>query len=220
MYWDSDSGIYLEGGFTIIQNNLEADYLKRLAEAADSGSSDLIGEKDDDNKKAAVDELTNHDVKEFTGHIKRRTFFNRSDFDPAIEWLASKNCMLNLLTGEAATFNPSFLATIQIPVYYSETATCPAIMKFLHEVISPEDVEIVLDVIAYCLWRAFPFQHWILFNAQGDNGKGTLLRLIRRFLGGENISAVSLQTLASDANKFAVSPALWEVGQHRCRPIF
>ena len=223
MYWDSDRGIYLEGGFTIIQSNLEADYLGRLAEAADSGSSDLIdaGENDDDknedeDNKTAVDELTNHDVKEFTGHIKRRTFFNRSDFDPDIEWLASKNCMLNLVTGETATFSPTFLATIQIPVSYSETAICPAIMKFLHEVISPEDVEIVLDVIAYCLWRAFPFQHWILFNAQGGNGKGTLLGLIRRFLGSENVSSVSLQTLASfsESAKFAISHLYGKLSQH------
>ena len=33
LYWDFDRGIYLEGGFTIIQSNLEADYLSRLAEA-------------------------------------------------------------------------------------------------------------------------------------------------------------------------------------------
>jgi P4 family phage/plasmid primase-like protien len=114
--------------------------------------------------------------------------------------------MLNLLTGEVQAFSPSFLATIQVPVYYSEEAACPQIMKFLNEVMGPDDVEIILDVIAYCLWRAFPFQHWVLFNAKGGNGKGTLLSLIRKFLGGENDSAVSLQTLAYDTNaKFAIS---------------
>ena len=36
LYWNLDRGIYLEGGFTIIQSNLEADYLKRLAEVAEA----------------------------------------------------------------------------------------------------------------------------------------------------------------------------------------
>ena len=28
---------------------------------------------------------------------------------------------------------------------------CPAIIRFMHEVMAPEDVETVLDFIAYCL---------------------------------------------------------------------
>jgi P4 family phage/plasmid primase-like protien len=200
-YWDRARGIYLDGGAMIIQKRLEDDYLARLAAFEPAFSN----EDNEDENKTVVDVLTNSDVKEFIGHIKRRTFFKRSEFDPDVEWLAFKNCMLNLLTGEVQAFSPDFLATIQVPVHYSEKAACPHIMKFLNEVVAPDDVEIILDVIAYCLWRAFPFQHWILFNARGGNGKGTLLSLIRKFLGGENVSAVSLQTLANDTNKFATS---------------
>lgn len=208
LYWDSDRGIYVESGPAIIQGNLEADYLSRLATAnAADGTPDLSPDNLEAKEKTNVKELTNHDVKEFTGHVRRRTFFNRSNFDPSIEWLATRDCMINLLTGQTAAFSPDFLATVQIPVYYRKDAKCPEIMKFLNEVVSPEDVETILDIIAYCLWRAMPFQHWVLFNAKGGNGKGTLLRLIRRFLGSQNVSSVSLQTLTSpsESAKFALS---------------
>lgn len=72
------------------------------------------------------------------------------------------------------------MATIRIPVtYFSDStmndfyewiedpfaaAACPAILKFMHEVMAHEDVETVLDFIAYCLWRDFPFHKYLLFR--------------------------------------------------------
>jgi putative DNA primase/helicase len=65
----------------------------------------------------------------------------------------------------------------------------------MHEVMAPADVEIVLDFIAYCLWRGYPFHNYLLLNGTGRNGKGTMLRIIRRFLGNQNVSGESLHGL-------------------------
>jgi phage/plasmid-associated DNA primase len=56
-------------------------------------------------------------------------------------------------------------------------------MKCLSEIVSSEDKEIMLDFIAYCLWREYKFANWLLFNGSGQNGKTTLLNMIIRFLG-------------------------------------
>jgi putative DNA primase/helicase len=53
------------------------------------------------------------------------------------------------------------------------------------------------------LWREFPFHKYILFNGDGRNGKGTILRLIKRLLGSENISGESLHRILD--NRFAVA---------------
>ena len=72
---------------------------------------------------------------------------------------------------------------------------CPRIMNFMHQVMAPEDVEAVLDIIAYCLWRDLPFHKYLLFNGSGRNGKGTMLAVIKAFLGGQNVSGESLHKL-------------------------
>ena len=158
--------------------------------------------------------VTNKLVNEELGRIQRRTYISRSDFDPSIEWIAAKNCMVNLSTGETQPFDPKFMNTTQIPAEYnpnpildffclvdgvdSDNIHCPTIMKFLHEIMSPTDVEIVLDFLAYCLWRNYNFNVWMLFNGAGQNGKSTLLNLIERFLGFKNVSAESLERLLKE----------------------
>jgi putative DNA primase/helicase len=134
-------------------------------------------------------------VNEVLGSIQRRTYVNRNDFNPKIEWLACKNCMINVRTGETKEFDPRFMNTTSIPVVHNPEAKCPSIMKFLKEIVSAEDAEIILDFMAYCLWREYKFNNWILLNGAGQNGKTTLLNLIARFLGIHNVSAESLKRL-------------------------
>ncbi len=131
---------------------------------------------------------------------------NRSNFNPSIEWMAFKNCMVNLITKEICEFSHEFLNTTRIPVIYAgdvyatgpiadfwnyvadpivSCGPCPKIRKFLYEIMAPEDVELLLDFVAYCLWRDMPYHKWLILRGEGLNGKGTLLTLIRVFLGIE-----------------------------------
>src|SRR6476469_8594432 len=51
-------------------------------------------------------------------HIRRRTYLDRDQFDPRIEWLACRNCLVNLKTLETKPHSSDFMATIQIPWDY------------------------------------------------------------------------------------------------------
>ena len=136
----------------------------------------------------------------------------RLEFDSQIEWLTVEDCVINLTTLEARPHSPEFMATTRIPVsYFSKggaisdfyewvndplvESPCPGILKFMNEVMAPEDVETVLDFIAYCLWRSFPFHRYVLFNGSGRNGKGVMLEIIKCFLGNDNVSGESLHRL-------------------------
>ena len=165
-------------------------------------------------EKDHKDKVTNKFVNEHIGRIQRRTYTSRNDFNPSIEWIATKNCMVNLKTGETEPFDPEFMNTTQIPVEYnpspildffcsvegvnSDNIHCPEIMHFLNGIMSASDVEIVLDFLAYCLWRNYNFNVWMLFNGAGQNGKSTLLNLIEKFLGSKNVSGESLERLLTD----------------------
>lgn len=148
-------------------------------------------------------EISNKGINEFIGHVQRRTYFDRTDFNPTIEWMACDNCMLNLRTGETADFSPEFLNTNYIPVKYDPGAQCPKIMEFLRAIVEPEDVELILDFIAYCLWREYKFANWLLCVGYGHNGKSVALNLIHRFLGKHNTSSESLERLLT--KQFAVA---------------
>lgn len=139
-------------------------------------------------------------VDQIIKHIIWGNYVDRSEFDRDIEWLCCKNRMVNLLTGETASHSPDFMATVRIPHdYINFKSPClarpPKIMRFLYQVMSFEDVETLLDFMAYCLWRAFPFHRWLLFNGSGRNGKGVTTNLITRLLGVRNVSTETLHRL-------------------------
>jgi putative DNA primase/helicase len=203
-YYDEKRGIFVPGAESIIKSILEEKF--GYADPTDPYSISL----------------TNHEVSEYFGHIQRRTYIDRNDFDPDIEWISTENCMVNLLTGESRTFDPEFMCTTCIPVKFDnspETKTtqlaesailgsaavgpCPRIIKFLYDIVAPEDVEVILDFIAYCLWRYYKFHVWLLFNGAGQNGKSTLINLIEALLGKHNVSGESLQRLLD--NRFSVA---------------
>lgn len=79
-----------------------------------------------------------------------------------------------------------------------DLCSCPTIMRFLHEIISKEDVELLLDFMAYCLWRYHKYHLWMLFNGGGQNGKSTLLTLLEIFFGYNNVSGESLERLLNE----------------------
>jgi putative DNA primase/helicase len=193
-YYDGVRGTYLTNGEVIIKAALESE----------------IGS-----------ELTNKEVNETLGHIQRSTYFDRSGFNPDIEWIGCCDCMLNLRTGDTHPFSPNFLNTTYIPVKYFDgyatghiadffrlverrfisdyrNSQCPKIMKFLHDIVEPQDVELLLDFIAYCLWRDYKYANWLLFVGYGQNGKSVLLNLIERFLGKDNTSSESLERLLGE----------------------
>jgi putative DNA primase/helicase len=198
-YYDSARGIYIPGGESLIKSEVEKE----------------------------MPDISTNQVNEIINHIIRRTLTDRTEFDADIEWLTLKNCMVNLLTLETRPHSPEYMTTVYIPIPYDYnnikvekqaegpiadffelvvdpiSHPCPGIMNFMYEVVSPEDVQTILDFIAYCLWRGFPFHILLFFNGTGRNGKGVMLTIIKRVLGFSNISGESLHRILE--NRFAVA---------------
>jgi P4 family phage/plasmid primase-like protien len=215
-YYNSERGIFVPNAEPIIKHRIELDKgMPFMDEKGNMQQSDL----------------TIKDVNEYIAHIQRRTPTSREAFNRSIEWIATNNCMVNLSSGETQPFSPDFMNTTHIPVKYVAynsdhihnlkhnhrpngtgsiadffrfvECPCPAIMKFLYQIITPEDVDLVLDFMAYCLWRTYKFNFWMLFNGAGLNGKSVLLTLIERFLGKHNVSGETLDRLLHE--RFAVA---------------
>ena len=112
-----------------------------------------------------------------------------------------RNGMLNWRTGELVTHSPDFYSTVQFPWDWEPDATCPQFDAFLAQILSPDYQVLAWQMIAYLLYSGNPMQSAFLLHGTGDNGKGTLLRLLSMMLGARNYSSETLNSL--NGNKFA-----------------
>lgn len=172
-YYDSDHGIYNPAGERIIEAQLELLY----------------------------PEITTHKVQEVTNKIKRRTITHRDQFDSSEEIVNVENGLLNIHTGELKEYSPEFLSTIQLPIRYNPSIKCHNILRFLGQVLHPQDVFTAMQVFGYILLKNSKFEKAFMLFGSGNNGKSVFIKLIESFVGRQNASHVVLQDL--DGDRFA-----------------
>jgi len=97
---------------------------------------------------------------------------------------------------ELLPHSPLFGFTYIIPVKYDPNADCPNIKNFLQSLVNDEEsLEILYEIPASCLTRTTSFQYAYFLYGTGANGKSTYLNLVRKLLGEDNVSSVSLHDL-------------------------
>lgn len=132
--------------------------------------------------------------------VKASTYTDRRE-EPA-HLIPLANGVLNLKTLELQPYSPDLMFFNKLPVKYDPAADCPHIKNFLLEIAaSQEDVQILLEVIGFCLYREYFIAKALMLVGGGSNGKSTFLNLVKAFLGKENVSSRSLQDL--EENRFA-----------------
>lgn len=100
---------------------------------------------------------------------------------------------------------PLLGAITSLPVRFDREAGCMNFDTWLSQVLGDDEdlLRHVWEIIGYILMTGNPLQKIILLQGPGGNGKGTLLRVLRKLLGDENYSSISLHTLVED--RFAAS---------------
>jgi len=133
-------------------------------------------------------------VSEVVGHIQRKTYIERDEFDKNPDEITVENGVLNTKTFTVKPHNPNNKCLLKIPVTYDPDADCPKFKSFLSEILEDSiERETIIELFGYCLIKNYSIQKWFMFLGSGANGKGTLLSTLRSFLGAENIAAVELQ---------------------------
>jgi putative DNA primase/helicase len=139
-------------------------------------------------------------VNEVIDFVRASSFRDRSEEPPQL--IPLLNGVLDIETMELKPHSPEYLFFNLLPVEYNPTAKCPAVEKFLGEVAGcREDVDILLEVVAFCLYREYFIAKALMLVGEGCNGKSTFLNLVKTFLGKENVAGRSLQDL--EENRFA-----------------
>jgi putative DNA primase/helicase len=140
-------------------------------------------------------------VNEVIQKIKRRTPVDRDQFDSDPDIINVQNGLLNIWTGELKDHSPDFLCVVQLPLIYDPDSKCPRILRFLGQVLHPQDIFTAMEFIGYLLYKSAAYEKAVMLYGNGDNGKGVFIKLLEAFVGLKNCSHVPLQDM--DIDRFA-----------------
>jgi len=96
----------------------------------------------------------------------------------------------------------TYLSTKKLPVTYNPDKKCPKIEEFFNLISLDQKefkLEYLYEIIADCMNNHYKSQKGHLFLGDGDNGKGTFLRLLEKFFGKENTSSLPLNLITEQS---------------------
>ena len=122
---------------------------------------------------------------------------------PSLGTINVLNGLLDWKTGTLGLHDPKHLSSVQIPVTYDPSATCPNWDRFVKQVFPADCHVLAYEIIGWLMIPDMSLQKAILLIGEGANGKSVYLSAVTAFLGRENTASLSLQRLEGD--KFAAA---------------
>lgn len=112
-------------------------------------------------------------------------------------FVAFKNGVLNVFTGELSGFSPSLVITNRVPWDYRKDAKCDLVDSTLRKLACGDKAiqSLLEEAAGYCLYRRNELRKAFIFTGEKSNGKSTYIAMILKMLGEENTSALDLNEL-------------------------
>ena len=114
-------------------------------------------------------------------------------------WIQFKDTIVDYETGEEFKVTPEHFVTNPIPfgLHDKKFIETPIMDKIFEEWVGEEYVQTLYEIIAYCLIPDYPIHRLFCFIGEGMNGKSCFLRLLKTFIGLDNITSTELDSLLS-----------------------
>lgn len=133
--------------------------------------------------------------------LARRHLRKRQEFDADKNIWNMQNGLYDIAANKLKPHTYRYLSRNQIPVRFDPKARCKRFGKFLGEVVYPDQIRTVVELMAYTFLRDNPFELYAILLGVGANGKSVLMHVLTKLHGQENVSPVPLATLLN--NRFA-----------------
>ena len=128
-------------------------------------------------------------------YIDQKEFFEEEDSN----LVAVQNGILDLRKKELIPFSSEFRFFNKLPMKYNPESKCENIIKFFNAILKNKDeIKVIQELFGFLLYREYFLEKAIMFLGGGRNGKGKTIDLMKRFLGLENCSEISLEDLEND----------------------
>lgn len=133
---------------------------------------------------------------EVLDYIRVNAMSNTVDYS-APNLILFKNGVLDLNSGELLEHSPDYVIPNMIPWNYNPLAKSEMLDRFLND-ISCSDTQIralIEEMAGYCMYRSARLKTAFILTGMKDNGKSTLITLLKTTLGNKNYSTVDMQDL-------------------------
>lgn len=140
-----------------------------------------------------------HYVNEVINKIVRKTITKREKMGNSnVNLICLDNGVLDLKKMMLLPHSPDYRFMTKIPITFNPHIEPSKVLDFIHDILYEDDIDVLQEWFGYMLYRGYHVKKGIIFVGDSDTGKTTLLNLIAKFIGENNISGVSLQKLSSD----------------------
>jgi putative DNA primase/helicase len=112
------------------------------------------------------------------------------------DWVAFKNKILNVVTGEAREHSPEFWCHSVLGFEWDTEAKCPRWRTFLGEAFGgdPEAQQFLQEWMGYCMTEATNLQKGVMLIGEKRSGKGTISHVLRKLVGDRSYAGLSFNT--------------------------
>lgn len=146
----------------------------------------------------------NRTIDAVVNHIRSLNILPLVEMEECNDIFNFRNCLYKVSTKEVIQHSPDYYSLTQLGYTYDENADCPRFKQFLFEIFDgvKEKVDLVQELLGYCLLNDCRYQVSFLFTGNGSNGKSVLMEVMNHLFHQDNISYVSMSQLASDFGRF------------------
>ena len=133
--------------------------------------------------------------------IETDTYIDQDKFfkNESILFVPVQNGILNIKKRELIPFSHKMVFFNKLPLTYDKTKYPDLIVSFLKDILqSEEDLIVIQELFGYLLYRNYKFEKAFMLLGEGRNGKGKTVELMKRFLGIDNCSNISLSSIEKD----------------------
>lgn len=129
---------------------------------------------------------------------------NKRPKDIPKTWVQFKDKIVDIITGEEFEASPKYYTTNPIPWNLGNSEDTPTINKLIEEWVVKEGyqdmsyVKTMKQLIAYTICSDQFMQRLFALCGAGMNGKGTFMKLIKKFIGDGNYCASDLRILSKN----------------------
>ena len=112
-------------------------------------------------------------------------------------WIQFKEVIINLDTGEESKATPEYFCINPLAYKMNKERymLTPTMDKLFEEWVGKAHVQTLYEIIAFSCLTDYPLHRLFCFIGGGLNGKSCYMRVLRKFLGADNVTSTDLDTL-------------------------
>jgi P4 family phage/plasmid primase-like protien len=160
--------------------------------------------------------------------LKTASFYNISE----TEWFSKsterkmnfQNGVYDIASGTLSTSSTEYGFRNTLPCEYSPTATAPRFQQFMEDITCnrPELIAILQEFMGYVFsGDRCKYEKMLMLSGEGENGKSTLVRVIKALAGGEKgCSSLSIKNLNDPQSRVMLEGKLCNIGEENAKNSF